>query len=173
VELDPLDPAANVQPGWVLYFAGRYDEAIAQLKRTLELDPSFASAYMELGWNYAQKRMYSEAVLACQKAVNLEPYEQVTMSSCGMVYGLARRRHDALQLLARLKKVPQRSYLDPYNVMALYVGLGDPDNAIYWLERAYREHSANIYGLKTDPFVNPLRSDPRFQNLCRRMNFPT
>jgi TolB-like protein/DNA-binding winged helix-turn-helix (wHTH) protein/Flp pilus assembly protein TadD len=173
VELDPLNPAANVQLGWVLYFACRHDEAIAQLKRALELDPSFASAYMELGWNYVQKRMYSEAVLACQKAVNLEPDEQVTVGSCGMVYGLAGRRKDALQLLARLKKVPERSYLDPYNVMALYVGLGDHDSAIHWLERAYREHSASIYGLKTDPFVNPMRSDPRFQDLLHRMNLST
>ncbi|MGO9540890.1 MAG: tetratricopeptide repeat protein [Terriglobales bacterium] len=173
LELDPLNPAANAQLGWVLYYAGRNDEAIAQLKRTLELDPNFASAYFELGWNYAQKRMYPEAVSACVKALNLEPDEQVTLCSCGIVYALAGKRQDALQLLARLKKFPQQGYLDPYNVMAIYVGLGDRDSAIHWLERAYQEHSASIYGLKTDPFVNPIRSDPRFQDLFRRMNFPT
>jgi TolB-like protein/DNA-binding winged helix-turn-helix (wHTH) protein/tetratricopeptide (TPR) repeat protein len=173
VELDPLNPAENVQLGWVLSYARRHDEAIAQLKRALDLDPNFAYAYMEISWNYAEKRMFPEAVGACQKAVNLEPDDQITLGSCGMVYGLAGKRQDALRLLARLKKVPERSYLDPYNVMALYVGLGDRDLAIHWFEQAYREHSASLYCVKTDPFVNPMRSDPRFQDLFRRMNFPS
>lgn len=172
LELDPLNPASNTSLGWTLYLAGRHDESIAQLKRTLELDPGFASAYMELGWNYAQKRMYSEAVLACQKAVRLEPGDQVVLGSCGMVYGLAGKGEDALRLLARLKKVSERSYLDPYNVMALYAGLGDRENAIHWLERAYREHSASLYAIKVEILPDWMRLDPRFQDLLHRMNFP-
>jgi TolB-like protein/DNA-binding winged helix-turn-helix (wHTH) protein/Flp pilus assembly protein TadD len=172
LQLDPLTPSTNVQLGWVLYYARRHDESIAQLRKTLELAPDFSHANMELGWNYAQKRMYSEAVTECQRAVSLMPEEQVTLGSCGCVYALAGRRREAVTLLDRLKKVSARSYLDPYNVALLYDGLGDTDRTMDWLERAYRERSASLYFLRVEVFSDRLRSDPRLQDLLRRMNFP-
>ena len=172
LELDPLTPSMNVQLGWVLYYARRHDESIAQLRKTLELAPDFGYANMELGWNYAQKRMYPEAVMECQKAVSLIPEDQATLGGCGAVYALAGRRRDALTLLDRLKKVSARSYLDPYNVAFVYDGLGDTDRTMDWLERAYREHSASLYCLRVEVFSDRVRSDTRFQDLLRRMNFP-
>jgi TolB-like protein/tetratricopeptide (TPR) repeat protein len=136
LELDPLTPSSSLQLGWVLYYARRHDESIAQLRKTLELAPDFGYANMEMGWNYAQKRMYSEAVTECQDAVSLMADEQVTLGSCGRVYGLAGRRLDALKLLDRLKKVSARSYLDPYNVALLYDGLADTGRTMDWLEPA-------------------------------------
>jgi TolB-like protein/DNA-binding winged helix-turn-helix (wHTH) protein/Flp pilus assembly protein TadD len=172
LELDPLTPSMSVQLGWVLYYARRYDESIAQLKRTLELAPDFGYANMELGWNYAQKRLYPEAFLECQRAVNLMPEDQITLAGCGATYGRAGKRQDALTLLRRLKEVSTRSYLDPYNVALLYDGLGDIDHAMEWLERAYRERSTSLYCVKVEVWSDRLRSDPRFLDLLRRMNFP-
>jgi TolB-like protein/DNA-binding winged helix-turn-helix (wHTH) protein/Flp pilus assembly protein TadD len=172
LELDPLTPSMNVQLGWVLYYARRHDESIAQLRKTLELAPDFSYANMELGWNYAQKRMYPEAVMECQRAVSLMPEEQVTLGSCGNVYGLTGRRQEALNLLDRLKKVSVRSYLDPYNVAMLYDGLGDTNRTMEWLDRAYRERSSSLYALRIELFSDRLRGDPRFRDLLRRMNFP-
>jgi tetratricopeptide (TPR) repeat protein len=127
---------------------------------------------MELGWNYAQKRMYSEAVTECQRAVSLMPEDQVTLGSCGRVYGVAGRRRDALKLLDRLKKASAGCSVDAYNVAWLYDGLGDIDRAMAWLERAYRERSASLYLLRVEWFSDQLRSDPRFQDLLRRLRFP-
>lgn len=172
LELDPLTPSMNVQLGWVLYYARRNDESIAQLRRALELAPDFGYAHMELGWNYAQKRMYPEAFLECQRAVTLMPKDQVTLGCCGMVYGLAGKRQDALTLLRRLKEVSARSYLDPYNVALLYDGLGDIDRTMEWFERAYRERSSSLYAINVEVVSDQLRSDPRFLDLVRRMNFP-
>jgi TolB-like protein/DNA-binding winged helix-turn-helix (wHTH) protein/Tfp pilus assembly protein PilF len=172
LELDPLTPTTNLQLGWVLYYAQRHDQSIAQLKKTLELAPDFGPANMELGWNYAQKRMYPQAVTECQRAVSLAPDEQVTLGSCGNVYGLADKRQDALALLERLKKLFERGYVDPYNVAWLCDGLRDNGLTMGWLERAYRERSASLYGVRCEIWTDRLRSDPRFQNLLRRMNFP-
>jgi TolB-like protein/Tfp pilus assembly protein PilF len=170
--LDPLTPSTNLQLGWVLYYARRHGESIAQLKKTLALAPDFAYANMELGWNYAQKGMYVEAAAQCQRAVSLMPDEQVTLGGCGNVFGLAGRRQDALTLLGRLKKASARGYLDPYNVAYLYDGLSDNDHVFEWLERAYRERSASLYALRFETWSDRLRSDPRFRDLLRRMNFP-
>jgi adenylate cyclase len=171
-ELDPLTPTTNLQLGWVLYYARRYDESISQLNKTLEVAPDLGYANMELAWNYAEKQMYAEAVTECQRAISLAPEEQVTLGSCGRVYGLAHKRKDALMLLDRLEKLSARAYVDPYNVAALYDGLGDKDHACEWLERAYREHSTSLYGLRIDTWFDQVRSDLRFQDLVRRMNFP-
>jgi len=172
LELDPLTPTSNLQLGWVLYYAHRYDQSIAQLQKTLVLAPDFAYANMELGWNYAQKGMYAEAVEQCRRAVTLMPDEQVMLGSCGNVFGVAGKHQDALKLLGRLKYASARSYVDAYNIAFLYNGLGDDDHVIEWLERAYRERSPSLFGLRTDPWSDRLRSDPRFRDLLRRMNFP-
>jgi len=172
LELDPLTPTTNLQLGWVLYYARRYDESIAQLKKTLELAPDLGYANMELAWNYAGKHMYAEAVAECQRAVSLAPGEQVTLGSCGRVYGLAGRHQDALRLLDRLKRLSARGYVDPYNVAILYDGVGEREHVFEWLERGYREHSPSLYGLRIDAWSDQVRSDSRFQDLLHRMNFP-
>jgi TolB-like protein/Tfp pilus assembly protein PilF len=172
LELDPLTLTTNLQLGWVLYYARRHDESIAQLKKTLELAPDFSYANLELGWNYAQKRMYPEAVSECQRAVSLMPEEQVTLSSCGDVYGLAGRRQDALTLIERLRQLSARGYVDPYNMAWASDGLGDNKRTMEWLERAYTERSASLYFLRNETWRESLRSDPHFQDLLRRMNFP-
>jgi serine/threonine-protein kinase len=171
LELDPLTVGTNFGLGWVLYYARKHDESIAQLKKTLELAPDLAYPNAVLGWNYAQKRMFPEAVASCQKAVAALP-DQVVLGSCGMVYAVARKRQDALTLLSRLKSPPPEMSLDPYNVAILYDGLGETDSAVEWLERAYVGRSGGLSGVKCELWSGPVRNDPRFKDLLRRMNFP-
>jgi TolB-like protein/DNA-binding winged helix-turn-helix (wHTH) protein/Tfp pilus assembly protein PilF len=172
LELDPLTPDTNLEMAYVYYYAGRFDDAIKQLKRTLALDPSFGWAHMELGWNFARKQMYPQAILECERALTLNPEEQVTLASCGLVYGQAGKRKEAMGLLDRLMRIARHSHLDPYNVAWLYTGLNDTDNAIAWFDRAYQEHDAYIYGVQSEFVPDRLRFDPRFQDLLRRMNVP-
>ena len=170
-ELDPLTPTLSLQVGFALYYARRHDEAIAQVRKTLELDPNLTLANAQLGWNYAEKRMYPEAVVECRKAIERQPEDQLILASCGRVYGLAGKRNEALDLLGRLKRMSERLHLDPYNIAWLCDGLKDNDLTIEWLDRAYKERSS-VYFLKCEIWSDSLRSDPRFQDLLRRMNFP-
>jgi TolB-like protein/Flp pilus assembly protein TadD len=170
LELDPLILPRNINLGWALLYARRYDESIAQLKKTLELAPDVGPTSMFLAWTYTQKRMYPEAVASCRRAVSLSPDDQLVIGGCGMVYARAGRRQDAVVLLERLKKRPGN--LDAYNVALIYDGLGDNDRTMAWLERAYGEHSAQLPGLRIETWSDSLRSDPRFQDLLRRMKFP-
>jgi TolB-like protein/DNA-binding winged helix-turn-helix (wHTH) protein/Tfp pilus assembly protein PilF len=171
LELDPLTPTSNLQLGWVLYYSRHYNESIIQLKKTQALAPDFALANMELGWNYAQLGMYPEAVAECQRAISRMPDEQVTITSCSRVYALAGRRQEALALLAHLKEASSRNYVDPYNLAYIYDGLGDDSHAIEWLQQAYRERSASLYALKIETWSERLRTDPRFRDLVRRMDY--
>ncbi|MBZ5616741.1 MAG: winged helix-turn-helix domain-containing protein [Acidobacteriia bacterium] len=168
-ELNPLDSGFALAFG--LFYARRYDESIAQFNKVLEKKPDFALANAALAWNYVQKRMYPEAVAVCRRVASIAPEDQVMLGGCGWVYAHAGRRQDALALLDRLKK-RSRLHLDPYAVAFLYDGLGDDDRTMEWLERAYRERSPNLAFLKIEFWSDSLRSDPRFQGLVRRMNFP-
>ena len=172
LRVDPVSPTMSLTLGWVFYFARRHDESIAQLNNTLELAPELGYPNMELGWNYAQKGMYSEALTQCEKAVALLPAFQPALGICGGIYAKAGRRQDALGFLDRLTRLSTQAYVDPFNVACLYDGLGDDDGVMTWLERAYRERSASLYHVKNYTWSNRLRTDPRFQELLKRMKFP-
>jgi len=96
----------------------------------------------------------------------------VVLGGCGDVYGLAGKRGEALKCLASIKGLSARGYIDPYNVAMIYDGLGENDRTLELFERAYRERSASLVGLRVETLSESLRSDPRFKNLLQRMNFP-
>jgi tetratricopeptide (TPR) repeat protein len=171
LELDPLSLEVCQNLEWCLYLARRNDESIAQINNTLVLAPDNAFAYAVLALNYAQKRMYPEAVAACQRTLHVFP-DQNLLGYCGGVYALAGKRQDALAVLNRLKNLPPGTPLDPYHVAVLYDGLGENDRTIEWLERGYQERSGYMCWVKSDLWSDRLRSDPRFLDLLRRMNFP-
>ena len=172
VRLDPVFLFPNLNLGWSFYFAHRHDDSISQLNKVLELDPQFAWANMELGWNYAKKGMYREAVAECQRALNLMPDNQVILGSCGRIFGQAGRRQDAVAHLARLKSLSKKGYVNPCTVADLYDGIADTDHSFEWLQRAYKERSTSVLFLKVE-FSDRLHSDPRFQALLKKLNFPS
>ncbi len=142
----------------------------------MELEPDSAYAYVSLGENYAAKKMYSEAIAAYEKALGLMPENHVVLSGYGRVYGLSGRHRDAVRAFEKLVSLSARRYVDPYSVAflaaAIYTDPAETNRIFEWLERAYEERSASLCFLKVDPAFDPLRSDPRFQDLLRRMNFP-
>jgi eukaryotic-like serine/threonine-protein kinase len=176
-ELDPLSPRANLHLAWALHRGGRYDEAIARLYRVLELQPGDAWAYVDLASNYAAKKMYTEAIAACEKASGLMPEDDVVLSGCGQVYGLSGRHRDAAMAFEKLTSLSARRYVDPFKVAlvaaVIYSDARERDPIFDWLERAYVERSARLCTLKVEPAFDNLRSDPRFQELLRRMNLPS
>jgi len=171
-ELDPLSLIINATGGYVFFFARRYDEAIAQCRRTLELNPGFYSGHSFLGWAYEQEKLYAQAISEYQKAIALEPGNPALAAELARACAAAGKRTEALKGISQLKELSKQRYVSPYLMAQIHAALGDIDQACAWLEKAYEERSGELCMLKVDPRNDPLRSEPRFQDLLRRMNFP-
>jgi len=172
LEVDPLSVAISDDVAGAHYWARHYDEAIAQGHKSIELDRSHAAAYVFLGQAYDLKGSYAEAIGAYQKAIDLSQRTTNILGLLGHADAVSGKRGEALKILKELKEVSAHGYVSPYDLAMVYTGLGDKDNAITQLNRAYDERAGWIIALKTEPMFDPLRSDPRFADLQRRMNYP-
>ena len=171
-ELDPLALPINANEGYILYFARRYDEAIEKGKKTLDLDATFALNYHRLGVAYEQKEMYKEAIGHFQQAVRYSNRHPAAVAALGHAFAVSGNRGEAQRLLAELKGLSESRYVSPYNIALIYLGLREKEQARQWLEKAYDEKSFEMNWIKVEPRLDPLRSDPRFTELLRRMNLP-
>ena len=172
LELDPLSSMISTVLGVSLYFAGEYDQAIQQYQRTLEIDPDFQRAINWLGFSYVQKEMYREAIEQFQLVLNLSGGDSVDLAALGYVYAIAGQRNEAEEVLRQLESLSNQRYVSPVDMAMLHIGLDDKKQAIEYLEKAYGEHADRMSWIKVNPVFDPLRSDPRFQALLQRMNFP-
>ena len=171
-ELDPLSPQLNTDIGWFYYRARRYDEAVAQFKRTLQLEPDFIQGHVSLARAYLQKGMYSEARMEMREALSRSgagPQDIAALTHSDPVAGIHNFRRLTLE---RLKKDKTQSPAFAYAYAEVYVLLGENDHALMWLDRAYAEHYYRLVFLKVEPTFDPLRSEPRFQQLLRRVGLP-
>ena len=171
-ELDPFSLAISAQRGFLLENARRYDEAIAQLRRVIEMDPNHYQAYWILGHTYAANKQFDEAIAASQKAVDLSERTPGALGMLGLAYGLADRKAEANKVLDELLKLNESRYVTPAALVNVYIGLGDKDKAFEWLEKAFQERSNFVAYLKVFPIADPLRSDPRYADLLRRVGLP-
>ena len=170
-DLDPNSLVIQAVEGLILYNARRYDDAIAQLQKTLKMDPNFVMAHNFLGYAYEQKGQYDEALAEFRKLVALSD-EGPNPAYLARTYAVSGNRREALRALSRLRHISTERYVSPYEFARVYAGLGDKDQVILWLQKAYAEHAVYLVWLKVDPRLDNLRDDPRFQDLVRRMNFP-
>ena len=173
-ELEPLSPVINLIAGEILYQSQRYDEAVEQLLQTLELDQNFALAHRLLGEVYKQKRNDEEAVAELERATALSSPGMMPLSlgSLGHAHAVAGRMEAADAILQQLKDLSKNRNVSPICLAAIYAGFGHKDEAFQWLEKAYDERSIWLVFVKVEPCWDNLRSDPRFQDLLRRMKFP-
>ena len=168
-ELDPLSPHISQNVGWILHMARQYDEEIEQYQRTFELDPDFLFARMRLAGAYLEKRMFSEAISEGQKAIELVGRNPALLGWLGHSYALSGKKNEARQILEELLKLRERRYVNPASLAVIYVGLGLKEQAFRWLEECYQERSYVMVYLKVEQMYDPIRSDPRFQDLLRRV----
>jgi serine/threonine protein kinase/tetratricopeptide (TPR) repeat protein len=171
LELDPFSPIINANYGFVYYQAGRHTEAIEQLRRTLELDPNFSPAHEYLGQALLEAGRHAEAIAELEKNVALSSGDIAAKAELGYGYGRAGRRQDARRVLSEMMATAQKSYVSPYDIAIVYLGLDQRDDAFQWLEKAYQEHSVRLWNLKSHPRFASVRSDPRFLDLSRRIGF--
>jgi tetratricopeptide (TPR) repeat protein len=169
VELDPLSLVINADLGMTYYFARRYDEAIAQHRKTLEMDPGFYFARFGLGEALAAKGAFDKAIIEYQKAraLNDDPY---VLALLGNAYARSGNRTEALKILDQLKELSGQRYVNAYSFALVYLGLGDKEEALRWLEQSYQDRAGSDVGwIRVDSLVNPLRDDPRFEALAEKI----
>jgi TolB-like protein/DNA-binding winged helix-turn-helix (wHTH) protein/Flp pilus assembly protein TadD len=168
--LDPLSLIINADLAELLVIAHFYDESIIQSRKTIEMDPNFALAHNQLAQAYLQKHMNAEAIAELQKAVELSAGSPTCIANLARAYAASGRNSDAVKLLSELKNHSNGGYSDAAEVSMVYAALGDKDQAMHWLEIGY-EQRFNPGVLQRLGF-DPLRSDPRFQDMVRRIGFP-
>ncbi len=167
-ELDPLSLVINTDLAKRLCSAGKCDEGLDRFRKILEVDPDFALAHYDLSLTYEAQGRYPEAIAELQKIQPADIAHSVT-SQLGHLYALQGRRQEALKILDELQQASKQTYIDPWNMASIYVGLGDKDAALTWLEKACQQHSPAMNGLKIDPAYAAIRSDPRFVDLVHRV----
>jgi len=174
-QLDPVSPYVNTWAGAAYFYAGRADEGMASMQKALELDPSFSDASLVLARAYLTQGMYQQAISELEKVRMLNGKEALVLGALAHVYARAGQREEALKLLGELKRIEaeERGFVPPFGIIWAYAGLGDKEQAFAWLERAYEERADRIVWLNSDPLLEPLRSDPRFHELVRRVGLPT
>jgi TolB-like protein/DNA-binding winged helix-turn-helix (wHTH) protein/Tfp pilus assembly protein PilF len=164
--LDPLSLIISADIADALLIAGHYDESMQQSRKTLEMDPNFALAHYQLGQAWVQKRMYNKAIAELQKAIELSGDNSLFASNLAYAYAVSGRKDEAVKILNELKNREHHSS-NFCEIALVYVGLGEKPQAMEWLEKAY-EARFNPSILKR-PAFDPLRSDPRFQDLLGRI----
>ncbi len=170
-ELDPLSLESNWVFGWMLYFGRRYDLAAEQLRKTIDLDPNYFLAHLVLGMSYSQKGEMKLALAELERATSLGECNQ-SLGELARALAISGKRQDARKIADRLIAEWRRSHVGAYDIAIIQAGLGNQDQALAWLEQAHEDRAFFMVDLKNEPELDPLRSDPRFKQLLRRMNFP-
>jgi tetratricopeptide (TPR) repeat protein len=171
-ELDPLSLIINVAVGWNFYHARRYEEAIEQLRRTVELEPNYPVTYWILGLLLRKTGCNELAVTEGEKGVKLSGDSPLMRAALAHTLAAAGRTSEAVQMLDDLTELARQKYIAPYFFAGIHIGLGENERAIEYLEKSYEEHSHWLIYLHLDPSMDSLRDNPRFQNLLRRVGLP-
>ena len=168
VELDPLSLIANVELGFIYGYARQNDHAIAQLKKIVEMDPNWYLAHMVLCETYSYEGQFAEAIAECEKARALDD-DPAVLAYLARSYAQSGKKEEAMKLVAQMHELAKQRYVPAYGFGLAYAALGDKDQAFQWLERSLQDRAWEIPYLKVDPAMDSLRSDPRFDDLVKRV----
>jgi tetratricopeptide (TPR) repeat protein len=167
-ELDPLSiSGANL--AWILFQSHRFDQAIHELHSALAVDPNETTALSYLGFALVANNQPADAIPVLERAISISNGSPAATGVLIRAYAHAGRRGDALRLLAELQKRKKAGYVPAGAFVNAYLGLGETDQAFAWLEQAYKEQSNILQFLKVHPYFDPIRADPRFVDLVRRV----
>lgn len=170
-ELDPLSVVVSMEMAWNFFIARDYDRAIEQASGITDIEPEFPSAQYILGLACEQKGLFAEARAALERSLAGSNGHASGLAGLGHLFGVTGRREEALRMLDQLNELATRAYVAPFWNSVLHAGLGDADAAMGHLERGYAQSDVWLVWLNTDPRLDVLRADPRFQHLLRRVGF--
>lgn len=169
LDLDPVSPLFNTVRAEIHYHARNFDAAIDQARRTIEQYPTYPLAYIWLGSAYRQKKMYREALDSFSQGRRLSGDHPAMIALYGHTLAVSGDAAGARKALAELQHVAQSRYVSSLYFAAVYMGLGEKSTALDWLDRAYQERNDRLVYLGVDPMADPLRSEPRFTELLRKI----
>jgi TolB-like protein/DNA-binding winged helix-turn-helix (wHTH) protein/Tfp pilus assembly protein PilF len=169
--LDPLSLIISAGVADVLFIAHRFDEAMRQLQKTLDMDPNFAMAHYQRGQVLVQQHKLDAAISEFERALELAGPSPAFDANLANAYAASGRTADARRTAADLAHLPEQSGSLDANIALIYVGLGDTDQAMRWLDKAYQAQFEPIMLVR--PQFDPLRTDPRFQALMSRLGLRT
>ena len=172
LELDPTSLVINAWYGRILGLAGQLDQAIEQLKKTLELDPNFILTHYRLGQAYSEKQMYNEAINEFNTVLTLPDGKTTGLTGLAYTYALAGRKPEAQKAFDELLELSKQSYVSPGQIAIVHIARGEKDQAFEKLEEANKIYDLNIMRLRIERRFDPIRSDPRFEDLVRRIGIP-
>lgn len=170
--IDPLSLPVNVNLGWQYLQAGRLDQARQVFESTHELDPDFWSVHWGFGHYHRRNGDHDLAIDAFQTALGAGGGHTLPLTALGHAYAISGHEPQARSVLAELKRLSGTSYVSPFSMAVIHAGLGEADQAFEWLDRAYEDRSRSMVWLNVADELDPLRADPRFAALARRVGLP-
>ena len=170
--LDPVSPLFNTTRAEIYYNARQFDAAIGQARRTIEQYPTYPLAYIWLGSAYREKKMYKNALEQFAQASKLSDNHPAITALYGHALALSGDTAGARRALADLQRLAKTRYVSAFYFAGIYTGLGEKSTAMDWLDKAYKERNDRLVYLNVDPMADPLRSEPRFQDLMKRLHLP-
>ena len=170
LELDLLSPFHPSILGSSYYFMGEFFSAINLLEKALELNPQYYLAYHYLGLSYTHMGEFDKAIKASQSAVNFTSKAPLCLAGLGYAYAMAGRDEEARKLIMKLKNLSKTNYVMPTSFAHIYIGLGEIDDALDWLEKGLDDLDGQMLNLKIERSYDPLRSHPRYKALLHKMN---
>ena len=169
-ELDPLSPFVNNGLARQYYLARRYDESIAQCRVGLQIDATYLPARIQLALAYEQKGQVGEAIAELEKARSMASSLLVVHALLAHAYAVAGRKSEAQSELNVLTTAASHNQYVPASYLAIiWLAMGDKDKAFTYLDRSYQDRSEQMLYLAVEPLVDPLRGDPRFDSLLKRV----
>jgi TolB-like protein/cytochrome c-type biogenesis protein CcmH/NrfG len=170
MELEPLSIQQGANYAAVLMYAGRFDEAVEQAKKTYDLDPNHVGALSWLAHTYNAKGMYQEALAISDKVQIIPSYQ--ARAQRGIAYAKAGQRDEVMKIVGEWRQAEKADYVMIYWLAVTFALIGEKDSAFAELEKSYQNRDWFLQRLKTDPFAEPLRGDPRYAGLLTRLNLP-
>jgi len=170
--LDPVSPLFNTTRAEIYYNDRQFDAAIGQARRTIEQYPTYPLAYIWLGSAYREKKMYKDALEQFAQASKLSDNHPAITALYGHALALSGDTAGARRALADLQRLAKTRYVSAFYFAGIYTGLGEKSTALDWLDKAYKERNDRLVYLNVDPMADPLRSEPRFQDLMKRLHLP-
>lgn len=167
--VDPLSLGIQTSVALAYYYARDYEQAIEQCRFTLEMEENFWIVHMFLAWAYLQTSHFDEAVKCCQKASELGKSDPVALAALGHAHALAGNREQASEILGELKSLAENNYVPSAELTFLCLGLEDTEQAFMWLDKAEKEKALRLIYLNVEPRFDPIRTNPRFQELLAKV----
>ncbi len=172
LQLDPFSLQVNMNLATTYYLRCEYDRAVNHLQKTMELEPSYMPTHFVLGCVYIQQQRFEEAIAEFQLIYKLDEEAYLALGFMGYAHALAGQRAEAETLLNVLEDIAIRKYVSPYSMLMIHLVLGPEERVFELLEQLYEERNDWLVWLKVSPELKHLQSDPRFENLLRRVGFP-